>query len=60
VCNHLPRFIFCQGLQFSTWIGEDEENTAWGYLLKARRVLSQYDLARGTTAPAGAQRCCLL
>ena len=25
---------------FDTWIGEKEENTAWGYLLRARRDLS--------------------
>ena len=27
---------------FSTWIGEDEENTAWEYLAKTRDFLQQY------------------
>jgi alpha-amylase/alpha-mannosidase (GH57 family) len=32
---------------FSTWIGEDEENTAWNYLLKARMML----INRRSTVP---------
>lgn len=27
---------------FDTWIGEDEENTAWGYLADARNTLQKY------------------
>jgi alpha-amylase/alpha-mannosidase (GH57 family) len=27
---------------FSTWIGEDEENLAWSYLLRARDLLQKY------------------
>jgi len=29
---------------YGTWIGEPEENTAWEYLRKTRKVLSQYDV----------------
>lgn len=34
------------GGDFSVWIGEPEENAAWGYLLKARKALSESGLAR--------------
>ncbi|MCK5155029.1 MAG: glycoside hydrolase [Spirochaetales bacterium] len=30
---------------YSTWIGEDEENTAWEYLLQTREMLAKYDIA---------------
>ncbi|MBC8452249.1 MAG: hypothetical protein H8D65_00165 [Spirochaetes bacterium] len=30
---------------FSTWIGEEEENTAWEYLLKTRNALAKYDIS---------------
>ena len=31
---------------YDTWIGEEEEATAWNYLLKTREVLAEYDIAR--------------
>jgi len=51
----LPKPLF-PGAWFSanydTWIGEEEEATAWNYLLKTREMLAQYDIAkRKTTAP---------
>ncbi len=37
---------------YDTWIGEDEEATAWNYLLKTREALAEYDIAkRKTVAP---------
>ncbi|NQT59430.1 MAG: glycoside hydrolase [Bacteroidetes bacterium] len=30
---------------YSTWIGEGEENTAWEYLLKTRNALAKYDIS---------------
>ncbi len=38
------------GGTFSTWIGEAEENTAWGYLLRARKALEVAGLARPNPA----------
>jgi len=35
---------------FTTWIGEPEENLAWEYLGKTRNALAQYDLYRKKTA----------
>jgi len=34
------------GASFDTWIGEDEENTAWEYLLRARQDLEHSGLAQ--------------
>jgi hypothetical protein len=31
------------GADFSTWIGEDEENRAWEYLTRTREVLQKYE-----------------
>jgi len=31
------------GHDYSTWIGEDEENRAWDYLLAVRDILKQYE-----------------
>ncbi len=36
---------------YSTWIGEPEENTAWEYLLRTRKTLAQYDLKGQEIAP---------
>jgi alpha-amylase/alpha-mannosidase (GH57 family) len=42
---------------YDTWIGEREENLAWGYLLHARRDLSTSGLRRpDPTAPVPAER----
>jgi alpha-amylase/alpha-mannosidase (GH57 family) len=41
---------------FTTWIGEDEENTAWDYLTTTRELLQKYlSGVRQTTAEAVAQ-----
>jgi alpha-amylase/alpha-mannosidase (GH57 family) len=37
---------------FDTWIGEPEETTAWGYLLKTRKDLAKYDLTEDKVAPS--------
>lgn len=39
---------------FSTWIGEPEENKAWDYLGQARNTLAQYTLYHRREAPAEA------
>ena len=31
---------------YDTWIGEEEEATAWNYLLKTREALADYDIAK--------------
>jgi alpha-amylase/alpha-mannosidase (GH57 family) len=36
---------------FSTWIGEEEENTAWEYLRRTRAVLQEYVIGKKTIAP---------
>ncbi len=36
---------------FSTWIGEEEENRAWDYLATARGVLRQYELGEKAISP---------
>ena len=36
---------------FSTWIGEDEENRAWEYLAETRAVLAKYEQGVRTTSP---------
>ena len=51
----LPKPLF-PGAWFSanydTWIGEDEEATAWNYLQKTREMLAEYDIAkRKATTP---------
>jgi alpha-amylase/alpha-mannosidase (GH57 family) len=37
---------------FTTWIGEEEENTAWTYLKRTRDVVQQYVLGKKTTDQA--------
>ena len=39
---------------YSTWIGEPEENTAWNYLSRVRKDLAEYDVTRKKSAPAAA------
>jgi alpha-amylase/alpha-mannosidase (GH57 family) len=34
---------------YDTWIGEEEETTAWNYLLKTRETLADYDIAKRKT-----------
>ncbi len=36
---------------FSTWIGEDEENRAWEYLAETRAVLAKYEQGIRTASP---------
>ena len=36
---------------FSTWIGEDEENRAWEYLAETRAVLAKYEQGVRNTSP---------
>jgi alpha-amylase/alpha-mannosidase (GH57 family) len=36
---------------FSTWIGEDEENRAWEYLAETRAVLAKYEQGIRQTSP---------
>jgi alpha-amylase/alpha-mannosidase (GH57 family) len=37
---------------YDTWIGEEEEATAWNYLLRTREALAEYDIAkRKSVAP---------
>ncbi len=36
---------------FSTWIGEEEENTAWNYLLQTRETLFKYQQGRREASP---------
>jgi alpha-amylase/alpha-mannosidase (GH57 family) len=36
---------------FSTWIGEDEENRAWEYLAETRAILQKYETGVRTTSP---------
>ncbi len=38
---------------FSTWIGEDEENRAWNYLLQVREMFHKYDT--GVRTPPSAE-----
>jgi len=49
----LPKPLF-PGAWFSAnydiWIGEQEEATAWNYLLKTREALAEYDIAKRKTA----------
>jgi hypothetical protein len=40
---------------FSTWIGEDEENRAWEYLATARDMLRQYEFGELQTTPEALQ-----
>jgi alpha-amylase/alpha-mannosidase (GH57 family) len=35
---------------YSTWIGEPEENTAWNYLAKVRKDLAEYDIYKRKSA----------
>ena len=35
---------------YDTWIGEQEENTAWDYLRQTREVLAKYDISRVRSA----------
>lgn len=37
---------------FTTWIGEEEENTGWTYLKRTRDAVQQYVLGNKTTDPA--------
>ncbi len=37
---------------FTTWIGEEEENIAWAYLKRTRDVVQQYVLGKKTAAPS--------
>ena len=37
---------------YETWIGEQEENTAWDYLRRTREVLAKYDISKVRNAPA--------
>ncbi len=42
---------------YSTWIGEPEENTAWNYLARVRKDLAEYDLYKRKKAdPKSLQR----
>jgi alpha-amylase/alpha-mannosidase (GH57 family) len=39
------------GHDFSTWIGEDEENRAWEYLAEVRAMLAEYEQGSRITTP---------
>jgi alpha-amylase/alpha-mannosidase (GH57 family) len=39
------------GADFSTWIGEEEENRAWEYLQRTRDVLQRYETGVRNTSP---------
>ncbi|MSP11680.1 MAG: glycoside hydrolase [Chloroflexi bacterium] len=41
---------------FSTWIGEDEENLAWDYLRWARELLAKYESGEKHASPEALQR----
>ena len=41
---------------FSTWIGEDEENRAWDYLATARELLQKYMSGNRQTTPEALQQ----